>query len=345
MSRVHQTIVATFDRNTRLNATHIWIVSPALADANNGNWQSAKRWAHFLRQRYRVTLAKQWPDPIADRPAAAPDLLIALHARRSSAALAAFAQAHPERPTLLLLTGTDLYRDIHSDGAAQAALASADALVLLQPGGLGELTPALRAKTSIIYQSAATLKNAALKNAARRFFDVCMIGHLRLEKDPATFMRASALIDTDRVRLIHIGAALERQLGELAQATQQANPRYRWLGPLPHAATRQRLKRCQLMAITSKMEGGANVIIEAITSGVAVVASDISGNRGMLGDDYAGYFPQGNAEALAALIERCAHDARFFELLQNQCAARAALFAPEAEQTALLQLVDNLLQH
>jgi putative glycosyltransferase (TIGR04348 family) len=276
-------------------------------------------------------------------------LLIALHARRSSAALAAFARAHPERPTLLLLTGTDLYRDIHSDGAAQAALASADALVLLQPAGLAELTPDQRAKTSVIYQSAVTLKTAALKtialkNTARRFFDVCMIGHLRAEKDPATFMRAGALIKAGRVRLIHIGAALEPTLGELAQATQAASPRYRWLGPLPHAATRQRLKRCQLMAITSKMEGGANVIIEAVTSGVAVVASDISGNRGMLGDDYAGYFPQGNAEALAALIERCAHDARFFELLQNQCAARAALFAPEAEQTALLQLVDNLLQ-
>jgi putative glycosyltransferase (TIGR04348 family) len=330
-----------------LKTAHIWIISPALADANNGNWQSAKRWAHFLRQRYRVTLTKQWPAPgsSADRPAAAPDLLIALHARRSSAALAAFALAHPERPTMLLLTGTDLYRDIHSDGAAQAALASADALVLLQPGGLGELTPALRAKTSVIYQSAATLKNAALKNAARRFFDVCMIGHLRFEKDPATFMRAGALIKAGRVRLIHIGAALEPTLGELAQTTQAASPRYRWLGPLPHAATRQRLKRCHLMAITSRMEGGANVIIEAVTSGVAVVASDISGNRGMLGDDYAGYFPQGNAEALAALIDRCALDPSFHLLLQNQCAARAALFAPEAEQTALLQLVDNLLQN
>jgi putative glycosyltransferase (TIGR04348 family) len=335
----------------RLKAAHIQIVSPALADANNGNWQSAKRWAHFLRQRYRVTLTKQWPTPDsnADRPGAAPDLLIALHARRSSAALAAFELAHPGRPTLLLLTGTDLYRDIHGDATAQAALASADALVLLQPAGLAELTPGQRAKTSVIYQSAATLKTVALKtialkNTARRFFDVGMIGHLRAEKDPATFMRTAALIDTGRVRLIHIGAALEPTLGELAQATQAANPRYRWLGPLPHAATRQRLKRCQLMAITSTMEGGANVIIEAITSGVAVVASDISGNRGMLGDDYAGYFPPGDAAALAALIERCAHDARFFELLQNQCAARAPLFAPEAEQTALLQLVDNLLQ-
>jgi len=328
-----------------LKAAHIRIVSPALAVANNGNWQSARRWAHFLRTRYRVTLAMEWPDqhPHQNRYAAAPDLLIALHARRSSASLAAFTHAHPERPTLLLLTGTDLYRDIKSDPAAQAALASAHALVLLQTDGLAELaqfSPTLCAKASVIYQSAATLKATTLP---RRFFDVCMIGHLRLEKDPATFMRASALIKTSAVRMIHIGGALEPKLGALALATEAASARYRWLGPLPHAATRQRLKRCHLMALTSCMEGGANVIIEAVTSGVAVVASNISGNRGMLGDDYAGYFAPGDAGALAALIERCAHDARFFELLQNQCAARAALFAPEAEQTALLKLVDNLL--
>ena len=341
-----------------MKAAHIQIVSPALADANNGNWQSAKRWAHFLRTRYRVTLARQWPHPaaIADQRADdcaddcaddpdddqhAPDLLIALHARRSSASLAAFARAHPERPTLLLLTGTDLYRDIRSDIEAQAALASAQALVLLQSAGLEELTPAMRAKASVIYQSAATLKSAKLP---QRFFDVAMIGHLRSEKDPATFMRASRLIKLDRVRLIHIGAALEPELGELARATEAATPRYRWLGPLPRAQARQRLKRCHLMAITSQMEGGANVIIEAVTSAVAVVASDISGNRGMLGDDYAGYFPAGDCAALAALIERCALDASFHLLLQNQCARRAALFAPAAEQTALLQLVDNLLQ-
>ncbi|MFT5643966.1 MAG: putative glycosyltransferase (TIGR04348 family) [Janthinobacterium sp.] len=328
-------------------AAHIWIVSPALADANNGNWQTARRWAHFLRTRYRVTLANQWPGSspqsrLAASPDSAPDLLIALHARRSSAALANFTDAYPERPTLLLLTGTDLYRDIHTDATAQVALRSAEALVLLQPAGLSELPLDLHARTSVIYQSAKTLQAAKLP---QRFFDVCMVGHLRAEKDPTTFMRASALVNASRVRMIHIGGALEPKLGALAQATEAATPRYRWLGPMAHAATRQRLKRCHLMAITSSMEGGANVIIEAVTSGVAVVASNISGNRGMLGDDYAGYFAPGDAAALAQLITRCASDTRFHALLQHQCALRAALFTPEAEQTALLQLVDNLIRN
>lgn len=335
---------------------HIWIISPASAKANNGNWQSASRWARFLRTRYRVTIAQQWPDP--GRPATAkpspssgqsdqstapdlPDLLIALHARRSAASLAAFVQAYPQRPTILLLTGTDLYRDIAHDASAQAALRQADALVVLQTAGLAELPPPLRARASVIYQSANALRPAT---GARRHLDVCMVGHLREEKDPATFMRAAARVRDARVRLLHIGGALDPALGQLAEATARAHPRYRWLGALPHAATRQRLKRSFLMAITSRMEGGANVIIEAVTSGVPVLASDIGGNRGMLGDDYAGYFAPGDDGALAALIERCATDPTFYARLQAQCAARAALFSPAAEQTALLELVDNLLR-
>ena len=319
---------------------HIWIVSPASARANNGNWQSASRWARFLRTRYRVTINLHWPD--ADAPSdAPPDLLIALHARRSAASLDAWTRAWPERPSILLLTGTDLYRDIHTDASARRALEQADALVLLQPAGLQVLPAPLHAKTRVIYQSAATLRPAP--PAARRHADICMIGHLRAEKDPYTFMRAAALVTAPSARLIHIGGALEPALATAAEVTAGKEPRYRWLGAMPHGATRQRLKRSHAMALTSHMEGGANVIIEAVSAGVPVLASDINGNRGMLGDDYAGYFPPGDAAALARLIDRSIDDPAFHALLRAQCEARAPLFAPAAERAALLELVDNLL--
>jgi glycosyltransferase involved in cell wall biosynthesis len=170
-----------------------------------------------------------------------------------------------------------------------------------------------------------------------------MVGHLRAEKDPLTFMRAAQLVAEPRLRFLHIGGALDPALGAAAQAAQADNPRYRWLGAMTHAATRQRLKRCHAMVIASAMEGGANVIIEAVTSAVPVLASDINGNRGMLGDDYAGYFAPGDAAGLARLVERSATDAGFDALLRRQCAARAPLFAPAAEQAALRDLVDNLL--
>jgi putative glycosyltransferase (TIGR04348 family) len=314
----------------------IVIVSPATARENNGNWQTASRWARFLRGAHSVDIAGGWTP---DDPA--PDLLVALHARRSAAALAAFTAAHPDRPSVLVLTGTDLYRDIADNADARASLERATALVLLQPAGLALLPPSLRARTRVIYQSAPSLRPWR-RALAPRHHDICMIGHLREEKDPLTFIRAAGLVTHGAARLLHIGGALDAALGRAAADAQAANPRYRWLGALAHGPARQRLKRCHAMAITSRMEGGANVIIEAVTSGVPVLASDISGNRGMLGEDYAGYFAPGDAAALAGLIDRIIGDAAFDALLRRQCAARAALFAPGAEQAALRDLVDNL---
>jgi len=314
----------------------IHIVSPASARENNGNWQTASRWRRHLARDYRVTIGPGWQPRDA-----VPDLLIALHARRSAAPLAAFHAAHPGRPALLVLTGTDLYRDIHEDDAARASLARANALVVLQARGLDELPADVRAKARVIYQSAPRLHPARARPGMP--LDIAMIGHLREEKDPRTFMEAARRVQVPGVRLLHVGAALDPALGDLARATAAATPAYRWLGALPHMATRRRLRRCHAMVIASRMEGGANVIIEAVTSGVPVLASCISGNIGMLGEDYAGYFAPGDAAALARLVERSVLDARFYARLRRQCAARARLFAPAAERAGLLDLVDNLL--
>jgi putative glycosyltransferase (TIGR04348 family) len=313
----------------------IAIISPALANANNGNWQTARRWQKFLQPRYGATIALEWDhEPV--------DLLIALHARRSASSIAAFKEKHPSTPAIVVLTGTDLYRDLAIDTNAQCSLQYATKLVVLQQDGLNALDPAFRTKTSVIHQSARSLK-PAIRHASTRHFKVIMIGHLRDEKDPATFMRAAALATDDAVQFIHVGGASDPALGAQAEATQRAYAHYRWLGNLPHPRTRQLLKGSDLMVIASKMEGGANVIIEAVTSGVPVLASDVSGNRGMLGGDYAGYFPVGDYEALARRIGRARSDASFHALLRAQCDARAPLFAPEREKAAMLNLVDNAL--
>lgn len=309
-----------------------------MANANNGNWQTADRWARHLRDRYAVVM-QPCSTPITAKRV--PSAVIALHARRSAAAIAAMSARHPEVPIGLVLTGTDLYRDIHVDPDARRSLLLARRLVVLQDAGLKELEPRLRKKSMVIYQSARTLKPYVTEQK-QRHIDALMIGHLREEKDPETFMRAAALVTDRRVRLLQIGGALDGTLGARAQATQRSVPRYRWLGGMPHPEARQALKFSGMLVVASKMEGGANVIVEALTSGVPVLASDIPGNRGMLGDDYAGYFPVGDAAALAALIDRCAGDVGYRARLLAQCARRAPLFAPARERAAVLKFVDNL---
>jgi len=97
------------------------------------------------------------------------------------------------------------------------------------------------------------------------------------------------------------------------------------------------------MLITSVMEGGANVIVEAVASGVPVIATRIDGNLGMLGAGYAGYFPPGDERELARLLDRISHDDAFLAHLQSQCAERAPLFEPAREAGEVNRLLDAAL--
>jgi putative glycosyltransferase (TIGR04348 family) len=317
--------------------SRIAIISPALQNANNGNWQTARRWRRFLDADYNVTIAGEWTEA-----ASAPDAMIALHARRSAASIARFSDRFPQRPLIVVLTGTDLYRDIRHDASARRSLALASTLVVLQDEGAASVPRQWRNKCTTIFQSAATLQPVA-KN--RRRFELIVVGHMRDEKDPLTAMRALAILGADAgLRLTHIGAALDPQYESAARELAACNASYRWLGPLPNAETRQRIKRAHALLVTSRMEGGANVVVEAVTSGVSVLASAIPGNIGLLGRDYAGYFKAGDAAALAKLIARAQHDSALLARLRRQCAKRAPLFSPARERKEVIKLARSSLR-
>jgi putative glycosyltransferase (TIGR04348 family) len=315
------------------------IVSPALADANNGNWQTAQRWQRCLSG-HSARVVRQWPDEHADGD----DVMLALHARRSADAVQAWHDRHGPRGLGLVLTGTDLYRDIAYDPHAQRSLSLAKSLVVLQGLGMRSLPPAYQAKARVILQS--TTPRATLPKTPRHL-RVVMVGHLREEKDPLTLMAAVRRLPPDAgVFIDHIGTALDPALGQAAQATQAQCPHYRWLGALPHAQTRQRIQRAHLLVHCSRMEGGAHVLMEAICSGTPVLASRIDGNVGLLGEDYGGYFEPGDAPGLArALLALKDQDNGLLAHWGTQCALRAPLFEPSAERAALHQWVQDLWNH
>jgi putative glycosyltransferase (TIGR04348 family) len=321
----------------------IVIVTPALADANNGNWQTARRWAGMLEEAYPVRLAQRWPTDTSRRDA----LMIALHARRSAASIAAWHESAPRRPLLVVLTGTDLYRDIEEDADAQRSLALADALVVLNERGAQQLPAALRAKCRVILQSCPQTRAARSPRAAPAGrFTVLMVGHLRAEKDPGTFLRAAARLAQRRdLHFVHVGGALDPALARAAAMLAAQQDTYRWLGPLPHDAALRCIRESELLVHPSLMEGGAHVVIEAAVHGTPVLASRIEGNLGLLGEDYGGYFPVGDDAALAALIARARDDRAILPALQRQLAARAPRFSPDAEAAALHDVVAGLLQH
>jgi putative glycosyltransferase (TIGR04348 family) len=311
------------------------IVTPALRAANNGNWQTARRWARLLQPAHRVGVTDQWRG--GDEA-----LMIALHARRSADSIAAWRARHPSRPLLLVLTGTDLYRDIAVDAAAQRSLALADALVVLNELGVRQLPEALRAKAHVVLQSCTA--RAPLPRPTRHL-RALMVGHLRGEKDPRTYWRAAQrLAGRPDLRLDHVGAALDPALGAEAEALAARLPQFRWLGGLPHAAVRRRIQAAHVLVHASRMEGGAHVVIEAIRSGTPVLASRIDGNLGLLGSGYEGVFDPGDDAALAALLVRARDDPALLPRLAARLAPRAARFAPDAERTALQGIVASLLE-
>lgn len=313
------------------------IVTPALADANNGNWQSARRWQRFLSPLYPTRLVKAWPDA----EAVADDVMIALHARRSADSIAAWHEKHGSDRLALVLTGTDLYRDIETDSAAQRSLELARYLVVLQEIGAERLPENVRSKARTIFQSAPGRKTLDKPTTRLR---ALMVGHLREEKSPGTLFAAARLLREHHDTFIdHIGSALDPALGEAAQATMDECPNYRWLGGLPHAETRRHIQRAHVLVHCSRMEGGAHVVHEAIVSGTPVLASRIDGNVGMLGADYSGYFDWNDADGLARLLVTCRKSPNFLGQLRSQITERARLFAPEAECAAVRRLAAELL--
>lgn len=314
------------------------IVTPALADANNGNWRTAHRWQTLLSPTFKVIVQGDWTDESCD-------ILIALHARRSAAAIVRFRAAHPNKPLIVVLTGTDLYRDLEISQEARQSLDLADALIVLQEDAIQFIPIEHRKKTHVVYQSAKQLTpTPKLIPKLKHKLNCVVVGHLRDEKDPAMIFRAvEKLGPDDQIHILHIGAPLDEALAATAQNLATQHEHYHWSGAMAHGLTRAAIKRAHVLIHPSIMEGGANVIVEALTSGTPVIASKMSGNVGMLGQKYVGYFPVGDEIALVALLKRCADDPNFMSRLSNACQARAKLFLPETERDSLRNIVDQLL--
>jgi len=314
---------------------HIRLITPAPRGSRAGNRATANRWAAILRRLgHRVHVSTDYQGEPAD-------LMVGLHAWRSAEAIARFAATYPDRPLVVVLTGTDAYRFIHSHPEPTlASLEAADHIVGLHALVGNVLPNHLRDKLRVIVQSARPLLH---RQPARRSFRVCFAGHLREEKDPLRPALAVRDLPPDsRIRVDAYGGAHTADWAAAAREEMQRNPRYRWHGEIPHAELRRVYARSHLLVLPSIMEGGANVISEAVMAGLPVIASDIDGSVGLLGDDYPGYYPVRNADALRDLLLRAESEPAFYTELEAACAARRGLFMPEREQAGWQKLLEDI---
>ena len=313
----------------------ICISTPPPPGSRKGNRITALRWARILKSLgHRVKIVRECRSRNDD-------VLVALHARKSHASIQYWHREHPDRPLIVALTGTDLYGDLHTSRRAQESLEMATRLIVLQRMGVNELPERLRHKAVVIHQSVEPPGN--VPPPRRDVLEVCVLGHLRPVKDPfRAAMAARRLPASSRIRITHVGGALTDAMARRARDEQQRNPRYRWLGELPRWKAIRVLARSRLLVLSSKMEGGANAISEAVVVGTPVIASRISGSIGMLGADYRGYFDVGDAAALATMLARSESDERFYRRLSRQCARLAPLFEPDRERQAWRLLLSKI---
>lgn len=315
---------------------HIGIITPAAAKSLNGNRATALRWAEFLREPgFRVSVSVDWDGTPYD-------LMIALHAWRSAESIAAFKQQYPQRPLVLAMTGTDLYRFILSHPEPTlASIKSANRLVTLHRLAIRVLPESCHDKVHVIHQSAIPLAKPPKRSV--KHFDVCVVGHLREEKDSMRVAYAVRdLPPESRIRVLHYGKAHNEKWASCAKQEMKINPRYHWYGELPHWKIRQAYGSCHLMVLPSVMEGGANVISEATVAGLPVLASNIDGSVGLLGDDYAGYFPVQDTNALRELLLKAETEPDYVRLLEKQCKEKAGLFTREAEKQGWADLLKDM---
>ena len=313
----------------------ICIVTPVPPRSRQGNRITALRWARILRTLgHRVDITQEFNRQKCD-------LMVALHASKSFSSIKRFSEQHPEKVLIVTLTGTDIYRDYHLNDRCLQSIKMATGLIVFQPKILQEIPVQYRDKATVVYQSATS--PLGIHKPRKRFFDVCVIGHLRSIKDPFQTARASRqLPDTSKIRVLHIGGALAPDFEQQAIAEQVSNHRYRWLGELPHWKTIRCLARSRLLVITSKAEGGPIVLVEALAASIPVISTQINAVVGHLGENYPGYFPVGDTNALVSLLQLAETDQSFYADLKKRFEKVKSLVDPARERESWKKLLKNL---
>lgn len=298
----------------------ISLITPAKKYSRNGNRATALRWARILRGLgHRVHILVEYEGQKTD-------LMIALHAWRSAKSIVLYRSIYPKGRLLLALTGTDINSYIHSHPSITLnSIEAADYLICLHSLVNTIISKEFHEKLRVIHQSAPPLKG--YRKPTKLNFDICLIANLRNVKDPLRGAYAlRELPASSRLRLIHFGKAETKFWEKKANTEMRNNPRYIWKGQKKGWEVRKEFTKTQLMLISSLNEGGANVVSEALVAGVPIIASRISGNIGLLGEKYPGYFTAGNAVSLRRILLKCEQEPIFMAKLREHCKVRAKQF-------------------
>ncbi len=313
------------------------LLAPHALETQGGNAITVLRLAAGLRERGHDVVcaaAGSAVEPVAT------DVVHAFHAIKSGPKALEIAGG---RPVVVTLTGTDLNEA--DEAALIGVLSRVDAVVVfneqardrvqrLVPGGRCSVIPqAVRfdgvrlaeVDLGVVTGAPLFVLVAGLRPVKRPMLPV----------RPLERLRASSGLD---VQYRIIGPALDRDYAASLDFPAGADGRAwaRWMGPVPHDAMQSVYAQATVVLNCSLSEGMSGALLEAMSLGCAVLASDIEGNRaliehgrtGLLFEDETSFF-EGAAALVndAALRQRLGAAAR--EYYERQFSVSAELDAHE----------------
>ncbi len=314
---------------------NVLIVYPEAGNTVTGNLCSARQYKDILTDLgHDVVLSEKFEGQRAE-------LLIAINAQKKNRDIVQFAESYPDSKIVVILSGTDIYPEPSESSFHSMQLAHS--IIALQNKGAKQVPDKMKEKVHVIIQSVVNEGPYSGIESNRKSFDVALVSNLRQVKDPFLAAEAARIMPQEsNLRILHAGFVLDSGFDEIARNESNENERYQWLGGLNPFETRKLISSCNLLIITSKHEGAGRVVGEAIVSSVPIISTRVDGVTGVLGDDYEGLFPVGDASALAALLQRAEMEEGFLNNLKRSCMSKAFNFDPSAEKDSWNKVLEDL---
>lgn len=176
-------------------------------------------------------------------------------------------------------------------------------------------------KTVVVKPAVDTEFFTPRQSPQRTLFRVCFVGRVELAKGAGYLLQAWHRLALSNAELVMVGD-VKPEMQSLLRT--YADSTVRMLGVLPPPAVRAYYRESDLFVFPSVNEGLAQVLLEAMSSGLPVVASDHSGADDLVTEGKDGFVvPVRDIDRLAEAIHWCCQHREQTEAMG--CAARAKI--------------------